>query len=315
MAKTPSQVGYFDDSGEFVRCDLDADDVINDDDISVEDHMRNRNIHVSSEEKEKINNLHNYDDASIKSLIKKNADDIENLSNKVDAIPDTSGILEEATSYADAKADETLQSAINYVDSKLSEDEEPEEPSEDAPLINKLVVISEEGWVDDTEGRSLLQDISTDVESYPFYYDITIDGVKSDDLADIIFVAENEKHAKKYGFSPKVSCYEGYVRIRASEKPEIPLSAYVQVTFLFATNRVHFNSGDNGGESVEEHNNDPESHPDIRKHLNELDGRLKALENKETDEDGANSFTVTFGNLDGLSVTGVWNESNARLCF
>lgn len=63
------------------------------------------------------------------------------------------------------------------------------------------------------------------------------------------------------------------------------------------------------------HNVSPEAHPDIRNFANETLSRLELLELRyDTDVDG-NPFLVTFENLDGTTVTGVWNEQEARIEF
>lgn len=69
------------------------------------------------------------------------------------------------------------------------------------------------------------------------------------------------------------------------------------------------------GNLIAQHNVDPASHPDIRNFANETLSRLELLELRfDTDVDG-NPFLVTFENLDGTTVTGVWNEQEARIEF
>lgn len=67
--------------------------------------------------------------------------------------------------------------------------------------------------------------------------------------------------------------------------------------------------------SVLAHNQAETAHPEIRTGLSSLDGRLKVVELKlNTNVDG-NAFNVTFTTLDGLVVTGVWNEELGRIEF
>lgn len=66
---------------------------------------------------------------------------------------------------------------------------------------------------------------------------------------------------------------------------------------------------------VSEHNTDTNSHPDIRVTMAGIDSRLSTLELKYGTNVTGNSFEVTFETLTGLVVTGVWNETYARIEF
>lgn len=66
---------------------------------------------------------------------------------------------------------------------------------------------------------------------------------------------------------------------------------------------------------VDEHNFDKTAHPEIRTVLAELDSRIAILELKSNTDVGGNTFNVTFTTLDGLIVTGVWNEALGRVEF
>lgn len=66
---------------------------------------------------------------------------------------------------------------------------------------------------------------------------------------------------------------------------------------------------------VEAHNADPAAHPVLRAALNEIKDRVLAIEIAGGAEVTANSFAVTFGTLDGVEVSGVWNQSEARMEF
>lgn len=67
--------------------------------------------------------------------------------------------------------------------------------------------------------------------------------------------------------------------------------------------------------TVAGHDASETAHPDIRVALNGLDGRLSVLELKYGTNVTGNSFEVTFGTLTGVVVTGVWNETYARIEF
>ena len=153
---------------------------------------------------------------------------------------------------------------------------------------------------------------------YPYYYDIHVEGVTSADRADIFFAADSEEAAKKCEFSTEVTTSDGSVRVRSKHIPETVLSANVQVGVLSAKNTLHI--GSNGSSTVEEggveeHNADPEAHLDIRAYLNELKGRIVALEVAAGEDITANAFAVTFGDLDGVVADGVWAPAFARLEF
>lgn len=66
---------------------------------------------------------------------------------------------------------------------------------------------------------------------------------------------------------------------------------------------------------ISAHNSNTEAHPSLQIAVSGLDSRLKTLELKYGTSVNGNSFEVTFVNLTGLLVTGVWNEELARIEF
>lgn len=68
-------------------------------------------------------------------------------------------------------------------------------------------------------------------------------------------------------------------------------------------------------DAVAEHNADAEAHPAILVMFGRLDSRLATLELKYGTSVTGNTFDVAFANLTGLVVTGVWNETFARVEF
>ena len=66
---------------------------------------------------------------------------------------------------------------------------------------------------------------------------------------------------------------------------------------------------------MDEHNSSDTAHASIRVDLTGLDSRLKTLELKYGTNVTGSSFEVTFVTLDGLTVTGVWNEELGRIEF
>ena len=211
----------------------------------------------------------------------------------------TTGVGEGGVSqaYVDAHDAAALTAAKEYADTVTA-------GKADKP-INAFVLIETVNW-------------ESDDNTYPYYYNIPIDGVTSADRAEVFFAANSGEAAKKCGFSAQVTTLDSFVQIRAKNIPETILSANVQIGILSATNTLH--SGTNSGsavdsESVEKHNADPMSHSDLRAMLNELKGRIVALEAAAGGDITANTFAVTFGDLDDVIADGVWVPDSARLEF
>ena len=66
---------------------------------------------------------------------------------------------------------------------------------------------------------------------------------------------------------------------------------------------------------VSTHNANTEAHPSILSGISGLDSRLTTLELKYGTNVTGNSFSISFANLTGLVVTGVWNKNYARIEF
>ncbi len=67
--------------------------------------------------------------------------------------------------------------------------------------------------------------------------------------------------------------------------------------------------------NIEAHDADANAHPLLREAINELAGRVLAVEVASGAEVTANPFAVTFGNLDGIQMDGVWNQSEGKIEF
>lgn len=63
------------------------------------------------------------------------------------------------------------------------------------------------------------------------------------------------------------------------------------------------------------HNADPTAHPDLRATMDDLDGRLSLMELQYSTDVTGNPWQVDFIDLEGLVVTGVWNQAEARMEF
>lgn len=69
------------------------------------------------------------------------------------------------------------------------------------------------------------------------------------------------------------------------------------------------------GNAVNEHNANEQAHPSTLVALIGLNSRLATLELKYGTDVTGNTFNIAFANLNGVVVTGVWNEEYARIEF
>ncbi len=67
--------------------------------------------------------------------------------------------------------------------------------------------------------------------------------------------------------------------------------------------------------AVDTHNSADTAHGDIRASMAAMNANIKAIELKFSTNVTKNPFSATFGSLDGLTVTGVWNAEQARVEF
>lgn len=67
--------------------------------------------------------------------------------------------------------------------------------------------------------------------------------------------------------------------------------------------------------AVDAHNSAENAHGDIRASVAAMNASIKAIELKFGTNVTKNPFSATFGSLDGLTVTGVWNVEQARVEF
>lgn len=67
--------------------------------------------------------------------------------------------------------------------------------------------------------------------------------------------------------------------------------------------------------AVDAHNSAENAHGDIRASVAAMNASIKAIELKFGTNVTKNPFSATFGSLDGLIVTGVWNAEQARVEF
>ena len=67
--------------------------------------------------------------------------------------------------------------------------------------------------------------------------------------------------------------------------------------------------------AADNHNGAENAHSDIRASVAAMNASIKAIELKFGTNVTKNPFSATFGSLDGLTVTGVWNAEQARVEF
>lgn len=67
--------------------------------------------------------------------------------------------------------------------------------------------------------------------------------------------------------------------------------------------------------AVDAHNSAENAHGNIRASVAAMNASIKAIELKFGTNVTKNPFSATFGSLDGLTVTGVWNAEQARVEF
>ena len=83
---------------------------------------------------------------------------------------------------------------------------------------------------------------------------------------------------------------------------------------ITGTERTYWNNKSDNSALIN-HNIDPSAHGDIRSLLWDAEGRIERMEDMFLNNITGNPFMVTFGNLYGVIVTGVWNQPQARIEF
>lgn len=95
---------------------------------------------------------------------------------------------------------------------------------------------------------------------------------------------------------------DGTGKLTESQRPEV--DAYTRMQ-----------TNDRITAAVAVHNTAPDAHADIRSANTKLRAELDLLKLKYDTDVSANPFMVTFETLEGSTVTGVWNENQARIEF
>lgn len=108
--------------------------------------------------------------------------------------------------------------------------------------------------------------------------------------------------SEKVGIPGGVATLDANGKLTASQRPII--DCYTQVQ---ADEKI--------SDAVFAHNEYETAHGDIRSTIEAVSVAVQAIELKYGTSITKNAFTASFGSLDGLIVTGVWNESQARIEF
>ena len=113
--------------------------------------------------------------------------------------------------------------------------------------------------------------------------------------------------------------YKLKVRVGASENVIIDVSAEVYATSVQLedevrriTERIDALTFD---DDIAGHNESANAHPKLLAQLNEHSERIFLLEKATSNNITANPFVVIFGDLDGVTVNGIWKQPEARLEF
>lgn len=91
-------------------------------------------------------------------------------------------------------------------------------------------------------------------------------------------------------------------KLTASQVPDIDHYTQAQTDSAIST-------------AVSAHNSNASAHSDIRQTISDLQAAVEALELKYDTDITDNAFTVTFGDLSAVTVTGVWNATLGRIEF
>lgn len=84
------------------------------------------------------------------------------------------------------------------------------------------ITIPATGWVSESTSDDAEE---VDNSSYPFYYDLPVDGVTAKDRVDISIAPTSLEAATGCGFCPTTETLAGKVRLRAVSQPSVALTA------------------------------------------------------------------------------------------
>lgn len=107
---------------------------------------------------------------------------------------------------------------------------------------------------------------------------------------------------EQVGVAGGLATLDGNGKLTVSQRPEIDAYTKAQTEELIE-------------EAVNAHDSASGAHPDIRSAMADMEASIHAIELKYGTSVTENPFTVSFGTLNDVTVTGVWNASQARIEF
>lgn len=113
---------------------------------------------------------------------------------------------------------------------------------------------------------------------------------------------ENVVRTDKLGVPGGVATLDADGKLSESQRPTV--DAYTKAQ-----------TDQNISSAVDTHNSADTAHGDIRASVAAMNASIKAIELKFGTNITKNPFTATFSSLDGLTVTGAWNDELARIEF
>ena len=113
---------------------------------------------------------------------------------------------------------------------------------------------------------------------------------------------EDVVRADQLGAPGGVATLDADGKLSESQRPDVDAYTKAQTDERIST-------------AVDTHNSAGTAHGDIRASVAEMNASIKAIELKFGANVTKNPFSATFGSLDGLPVTGVWNADLARIEF
>ncbi len=121
--------------------------------------------------------------------------------------------------------------------------------------------------------------------------------VGSKTVDESLFIKNNKK-----GVPLGVATLDANGKLTASQRPDVD---------CYTKSKTDEKIGD----AIYNHNTDSAAHGDIRSAVDAMNAALRTIELKYGTSITENTFTVSFGSLEGVTVTGVWNETQARIEF
>lgn len=154
----------------------------------------------------------------------------------------------------------------------------------------------------------------TGAESTYIMHQIGVYGRLNDDAEVLLFIMQDERGIEVPASSVNADFeieIAALIAISNKAKIEIALSPQMQALMKL----VKAETDQRISAAVDAHNEAANAHGDIRASVAAMNASIKAIELKFGTNVTKNPFSATFGSLDGLTVTGMWNAEQARVEF